>query len=129
MNSLSRLAVILASLFGVMALFPILWLYASFEQSSGIQFSENRSQPSMVKTVATTTDVESLRRVCNLLAASADNDTIIRQANSRALDNIRWGGIAILLGWSAIAIMGFLYLAWKIRKQSELVRAEKNNAL
>lgn len=119
MNSLSRLCIFLASLFGVMAIFPILWLYLSFEDARGVQFPEGKAQPSMVKTVADATDIESLRRVCNLLAVSTDNDRIVRHAATQALDNIRSGGIKILLGWSAIAIAGFLYVAWRLQRLSK----------
>ena len=125
MNTLSRLCVILALLFGVMAAFPILWLYSSFVQSHGIQFPE--TQPSIVKTIAETENIESLRRVCSFLAVSADNDTIIRQANKKMLDKMKWGGIAILLGWCAIA--GFLYVARQLHKLSKQSDLEKKHAL
>ena len=116
MARLSRISVLFAIGFAVLALAPALALY--FVTERGITFPHSPPRVSALKNVTEATDLEKLRKECLWLAKDSDRFSQYISSNTRTFEQVLFNGLATLLLWSGLSIAAFLYIAFEARKLS-----------
>ena len=114
MRRLFRITVLLAILFGVLALFPAGGLYLASQTGRTIRHDAPRTTD--IQALAETPDVETFRARCLKVAEVADWNAKVVSEQALSMSRIFWMGLCFLLFWCGISILALAFVAWELRR-------------
>ena len=119
MRRLFRITVLLAILFGLLALFPAGGLYLALQ--TGPTFRHDAPRTTNIEALAKAPDLETFRARCLKIAEFADWNSKVTSEQSASISRIFWVGLCFLLFWSGLTMLALVFVAWELRR---LARSE-----
>jgi hypothetical protein len=113
-SKLYRVTILVAFLFATLSLLPMLAPYLMTE--TGLTFPDDPPTRSSVEVVSAVKEFAELRQMCLRMAEHSDRFGEYIRWNATTSKLITWATYGMLVFWSGLAIMGFLYVAWQLRR-------------